>query len=317
MSVSEKIHIALGTDDNYCKYAGCCIASILLSAQKEERLCFYVVDNGISEENKARLVKLQTLRDHELIFLKPEMERLQDLPQCSYLGLSTYLRLLLPELLPDLDRLLYLDCDMIVTRPLSELWKTDLAGKAAGVVEDYGECFKEVREAEVLGIDFYFNAGMLLLDLKQIRERALFRDVLSWTLANSEKIKFGDQDGLNVFLKNERFELPACWNIQVNPFEQEKHPDLSKREAIKECRGIIHFVWTPKPDAFAYMSVQQEIFLKVLSKTPWAGEYEKGTLWKRIRKSVRRNRYYQIYRKHRIRIKKCVKRWIGKGEAPE
>ncbi len=83
MKIPEVIHIALGTDDKYCKYAGCCIASILLSAAKGERFCFYVVDNGISEQNKSRLMELQKLRPHELVFLTPDMYDFS-LPQKKY-----------------------------------------------------------------------------------------------------------------------------------------------------------------------------------------------------------------------------------------
>ena len=306
MKIPDVIYIALGTDDKYCKYAGCCIASILLSAEKEDRFCFYVVDNGISAKNKSRLAKLQKLRPHELVFLKPDMVKLQDLPQCAYLGLSTYQRLLLPELLPEADRLLYLDCDMIVTKSLSELWNADLHGKAAGVVEDYGEHYN--RRADALGIDFYFNAGMLLLDLKQIRERELFREVMNWTLENPEKVKFGDQDGLNVILRNDYMELPALWNIQINPYGvQENMLDAGKVQVLEECCGILHYIMAPKPDKYEFSLPQKKYFLSVLAKTRWRGRFEKGSWGTRITKLVKENAVYQWYRNHRIRLKKWLK----------
>jgi len=310
------IHIALGTDDNYCKYAGCCIASILLSAEKEDAFCFYVVDNGISEKNRARLENLQKLRAHELIFLKPDMQKLQDLPQCSYLGLSAYLRLLLPELLPDLDHLIYLDCDMIVTRSLWNLWTIDLQSKAIGVVEDYVESLKGARSvAKILGLGFYFNSGMLLLDLKQIRERALFREVLAWTVANPEKVKFGDQDGLNVIFKDNYVEISPNWNIQISPFplEHQRLLDEGKQTAIKQNLGIIHFISSPKPDKYFYMASQKVIFEDILSKTPWACELEKPTLALRLKKLIKGNRLYQWYRIRRICVKNWLRSKIGKG----
>jgi len=306
MKIPDVIYIALGTDDKYCKYAGCCIASILLSAEKEDRFCFYVVDNGISAKNKSRLAKLQKLRPHELVFLKPDMVKLQDLPQCAYLGLSTYLRLLLPELLPEADRLLYLDCDMIVTKSLSELWNADLHGKAAGVVEDYGEHYN--RRAEALGIDFYFNAGMLLLDLKQIRERELFREVMNWTLENPEKVKFGDQDGLNVILRNDYMELPALWNIQINPYETKKYPDASKIQALDECAGVLHYITSLKPDMYDFLLPQKKHFLTILRKTPWRECIERASLkkkWKRFRST---SVLYQRFRKLRSIVRNCFKR---------
>lgn len=310
MESLNTIHIAFASDDNYSRYLGVCIASILLSAEEDDCFCFYVIDNGISELNKKRLNELQTIREHELFFLKPEMEKFQHLPQCLHLGLSTYLRLLLPELLPERDRLIYLDCDMLATDSLRGLWRAELGGRALGAAEDYVERTKGMESsADRLGTDFYFNAGMLLLDLNQIRERGLFHEVLQWCGSNSQKVKFADQDGLNAVLKEDFQKLPPCWNIQVNPYvHPENLLDEEKRRCVLECRGIVHFITSLKPDKYEFSMPQRELFLEIISKTPWSYCVEKPTLKTRWRKFKNTNPIYQKFRIIERELKKLFSR---------
>lgn len=309
MKASDKIHIAFASDDSYSKYLGVCIASILLSAEPEEDFSFYVIDNGISDSNKARLADLQALRPHALIYLKPDLEKYRRLPQCSYWGITTYLRLVLPEELPELDRLLYLDCDMVATTSLGELWRTELHGKAMGVVEDYdGRTVGKERRASSLGLDFYFNSGMLLLDLKQLREKKLFEQVLQWILFNADRLKFPDQDGLNAVLKDDILKLPPRWNIQANPTVQlDEILDEDKRESLRENRGILHFITLLKPDRYEFSMPQREYFLEAIQRTPWRDCLEKPTLRKMWRRFKNTNWLYQKFRNLEKRIKSRLK----------
>ncbi len=310
MAHRDKIHIAFASDDNYSRYLGVCIASILISAESNDSFAFYVIDNGISEQNKKRLAELQTFRPHELFFLKPDVERFQRLPKCLYWGINTYLRLLLPEELPELDRILYLDCDMVVTDSLRELWREDLCGKAAGVVENYDDRTRgKERCAPRLGLDFYFNAGMLLLDLKRIREKKLFSEVFQWCASNTDNLKFPDQDGLNLVLKDEIVKLPSRWNIQINPYVQiEELEDEEKRARVRECRGIVHFITSLKPDAYEFPpSRPKKVFLDVVDKTSWRDCLEKPTLKKRWKKFKNSSPIYRKFRNIERKIKAGLK----------
>ncbi|HYJ22165.1 MAG TPA: glycosyltransferase family 8 protein [Solirubrobacterales bacterium] len=136
----------------------------------------------------------------------------------TFLTRASLFRLLLPRLLPDLDRVLYLDCDIVVTASLRPLWETDLDGALLGAVRDAGSPFP----AGPLGTDWrglgldpatpYFNTGMLLIPLEEWRRQEVSERALS--LLRRRQPRWGDQDGLNAVVDGRWVELPRRWNLQ-------------------------------------------------------------------------------------------------------
>lgn len=302
-----KISIAFASDDSYAQHLGCVVASILANARRDESFVFYVLDSGISEENKEKLRSLLRYSSAEMVFLPVDLNLFQHLPDLAHFSLNTYSRLLLPELLPHVDRILYLDCDMIVTTSLAGLWNTDLGNCSLGAVPDYPEWYSQPDDIHShLSLQSpVFNAGMLLLNLKQIREKNLFVEVLEWIQKN-DRIQYPDQDGLNVIFENDRLLLPLKWNLQTlsskdTIFEKMKEEFL---QCMKNPVGIIHFIAGHKPWQAGYEGACRKYYWKYLRKTPWKEYRVPNSSWiNDVRKFLRRNRLNQKFRKFQKDIK--------------
>jgi lipopolysaccharide biosynthesis glycosyltransferase len=177
-------------------------------------------------------------------------ERIAGLPGISQAGIPStiWYRIYLPELLPDVDRILYLDGDLLVVDSLAPLAEVDIAQHYVGAVTNVFEPWNEGYPAS-LGLDLtgprsYFNSGVLLMNLELMRREARMEAVREWALANSDKLPWGDQDALNAVLAERRVELHPRWNCMNSVMLFDSAADVFGAQAVDEARswpGIRHF----------------------------------------------------------------------------
>ncbi|WP_396126164.1 glycosyltransferase family 8 protein [Anaerobacillus sp. CMMVII] len=170
---------------------------------------------------------------------------MRELPTDSTIGYitkETYFRILLPELLSSkIKKVLYLDCDLIVKKDISELWNTDIKKYILAAVDEssmFGSGRRRRLKKE-LGISKrsrYFNAGVLLLNLKKWRKDGVSERIVNY-LKRHPKLTFMDQDALNAVLHNEWHQLDYKWNYTTYHWDQFPH--------VKPA--IIHFCGWRKP----------------------------------------------------------------------
>lgn len=137
----EKINICLACDDNYSQYAGVLIASILTNAQEDDDLAIYILDDGISETHKNEILSLKSIKDCEINFIcvnKDMFSEYKDVGTIGYISFATFYRLKLPSMLPNIKRIIYLDCDMVVCSSLKELYNSDIKDCCIGGCLDIG-----------------------------------------------------------------------------------------------------------------------------------------------------------------------------------
>ncbi|MFY1614732.1 glycosyltransferase family 8 protein [Micromonospora sp. WMMD736] len=202
---------------------------------------------------------------------------LDDLPLSSWRMMSSrisnaaYYRLLLPDLVPDVvDRMLWLDSDVMCTGDLTELWHADLQGALLGAAIDIGSPTIGAATG-VPGFDpnagrltkrsDYFNSGVLLMDLPRCRQAELSTRSLDYIRANSGKLRFAVQDAMNIAVDDRWLRLDERWNdMDFTRFEQ----DLS---AIDSTR-IVHFAGKKKPwqDSFPEGPLK-DLYLTYLPRT--------------------------------------------------
>jgi lipopolysaccharide biosynthesis glycosyltransferase len=153
-----------------------------------------------------------------------------------------YSRLLLPELLPGKDRVLYLDCDLVVQTQIDAIWEwpmTHLLGAVPiGVVANCALERKLLNERGVPDDAPYFNSGVLLIDLAGWRANSISSRLLEIAWENREYFAARDQAVLNLFFSGDFDHLPARFNIIALPTNRPPEDALD---------GIIHFVGAPKP----------------------------------------------------------------------
>ena len=251
---NPEISICLSSDNNYTQHLAATISSILKTKNPNDKINIYILDGGISTQNKQNLSFFEKKYDCKITYLSPDTTKLNNctISKSDYISLATYYRLLIPELIQNEDRIIYLDCDIIVRHSLFDLYNKDFKTNLVLGVEDVSSC----DHAKRLNVKKYINAGVLLLNLKQMREENTLQKILDWLSNNQDKIDCHDQDVINASI-NDRIEyIEDIYNTQV------RRKNLNRFEKLKDPT-VLHFISPKKPWSL----------YKPINSTPWAREY--------------------------------------------
>jgi lipopolysaccharide biosynthesis glycosyltransferase len=275
MNKIDPITVGFAVDENYVRHLSVTMLSILHNKKADAKIQFVVIGDGLSEESMSALKQLIENNNVPLIFPKIEynlFDKFKLPPILPHLSRATYGRLFLTDIFEG-DKLLYLDCDILVKGDISELWDIDIAEYCAGAVPDPAQEDSSRRLGMPPEVP-YFNSGVMLLNLKKCRQDNIMRKALNFTFENSDKTIFADQDGLNVAMYNNWFSLHPRWNVQSYMFNIFHNGKLRK----KYSPDIIAAVKNP--------AIVEEYY-KYLAQTPWKGNAPEG---RSFRGMIRKNR---------------------------
>lgn len=194
---------------------------------------------------------------------------------------ETYFRLFLPQILGNYEKVLYLDADMVVCHDVAELYETDLNGALLGAVRDpiisgsnKSLIYNKHEDMEKLGIKNiydYFQAGVLLIDLKKISENSLCEKMIEY--AATHDCDLVDQDVLNLFCQGRVKYIDNKWNVDVNNIAMKIVP-YAPAAMWKEYRKnreqayIYHYAGADKPWNNPALD-KADIFWEAARKTAW------------------------------------------------
>lgn len=172
------------------------------------KITVYLLYSDMQEEEISRLCAFtQTWMDKQLIPVRIKREDTQKLFPSEHMPIETYYRILGMELLPQsVKRVMYLDIDIVVNKSLEHFYHMDMEGRPLAACQDiygyvYGVAEDNKRRLEMPEDCLYFNAGVMLYDLEQIREEKLMQQTLDYVYQNYLQLRYMDQDALNkVFL---------------------------------------------------------------------------------------------------------------------
>ncbi len=263
MTYQNQMNICLASDNNYAKLAGVSISSFLKSAESNDYFNFFILDNNISNKRKKEILELKKLKPCNIEFIKVDNKKFEGLylpPQKGYLSISSYHRFLIPSLFKNLDKILYIDCDIIATTSISEFYNTDLTNYSAAVIRDTS-CETQQKKFGFNPNEIYFNSGVILFNLQKC-----FSENLEKKLFDTIKNGLDDQDILNICLKGNVKEMPITWNWQgkAKHYSQEKPPKL------------IHFITAYKPWLTGSKHSFNKEYFKALKNTPWDSFYDQN-----------------------------------------
>lgn len=147
-----------------------------------------------------------------------DLERFDSIPWGPGTSMMPYARLLLPDLLPGEERIIYVDADIILARDLSILMVANLDGHPLAATPDYFvKSFRRDhthRDMERFRKnDLYFNSGLLVLDLKKLRTMEFTDKAIRFLREQGDRVEFHDQSVLNVFLGRSVKWLGMEWNF--------------------------------------------------------------------------------------------------------
>lgn len=237
------IPLIFATDDNYFPFLTIALQSIVKNCDKSYKYKVYILQTKISESNKSILTKQESENlSIEYVDVTKQLDNVGTaLHLRDYYTNTIYYRLFIPTLFPQYDKVLYLDCDIILKDDIAKLFNTNINDYLMGVIQEdvmnYYDVFGKYAE-KALGVERtrYFNSGILLMNLKYCRKFRLENKFVS-LLKQFRFIVAPDQDYLNVLCKDKVLYLDRGWN---------KSP-LVQKDFNEESLKLIHYKMEMKP----------------------------------------------------------------------
>lgn len=280
------IHIACGCNDRYARHTAAMLISVAEHVSPEVNIKAYVLhDNGLSGESIQKLrASLPDTVEIETLFVSDEL--MDGLPTHKF-HRECWHRIFLPELLPELDRVLYLDSDMIAVDDITTLWSTDIGSKLFGAVVNPLYPFNPPHPITKLGLDNlsdYLNAGCLLMDLSKMRQADFSYKTKCYGIKHPENT-WPEQDAMSVVWQKQWFHLHPRWNMQSTFFDlhPQKLPVSTDIVAIaRERPAVIHFIGTHKPWHYLCRNAFRQAYFDASKKTAWGESEVEGRTWLNI-----------------------------------
>ncbi len=250
----DRIPIVIAFTPNYFIPAATCLHSMFVNSDKASKfrvICLLSEELPDRMKEKIQLVGGDRAR-YSYINLQGRLEQIQVDPIYS---VATLYRLLLPDILPEYDKVLYIDCDVIVRNDLAKLYDSiDMGNNYLGAVYEAALDFQEAHFREI-GCDpaNYINAGFLVMNLELLRKDNMSERFIG--LLNSTKLEFWDQDALNILCKDRILPLSPVYNsIRTFFLPQYKHFFLKRYSEAEwlsvQQSGTIHYTGTKPWNSF-------------------------------------------------------------------
>jgi len=310
------MHVLCSTDKNYIMPAGVMIKSVSVNNPDADIVFHVIVDETVSKKFQKQLCEVVINNDRHVVdFLLFDETIFNTFPQIgeikAHVTKATYYRLFVDRMLPvDIEKVLYLDCDVVVDNNLNKLFETDISNYAVGCVTDMSEAFHEYNR---LGYDSklgYFNAGVLLLNLKYWREHHVADDFMNIIINHPEKIKLHDQDVLNIVFCKNKLTLPLLYNVQNGFLWKPQYLQINYDKYQNELNdaihdgAIIHFCSEIKPWHKDCDHPLREIWFKYFKETRWRNRRLKRKITRSLRTIIgdflrkyhlRKSKYDEFY----------------------
>ena len=287
---SDSVPVVFAANEGFVPMFAACMQSLLEHTGPERSYDLVLIHTDISRENRARLLAMTAAYENVSLrfFDAGPLIGSRDLQANAHITAETYFRFLIQQILPDYDKVLYLDSDLIVNADVAALYDTDLEGNWLGAVRDpeflghlnnpradmaqYAQ-----RTLKLANPQDYFQAGVLLLNTQALREAYTLEQWLDFA---SVPYRYNDQDVLNMRCHGRVKYLDMSWNLltdcdhtRISRVIVHAPEDIRRQyQAAREAPRIIHYAGYRKPwhkpseDMAPY-------FWSALKKTPY---YEEG-----------------------------------------
>ena len=219
MNNKKEIPIFLAVDNAYIPFLAVTIQSIINSSNIKNLYFIRILYAEVNEENKEKILKLANENVKiEFIDISMNLKELESkLYTRDYYTNTTYYRILIPELYPEYEKALYLDCDIVILDDIAKLYNQNVNNYLIGAVKErWFRIYEEFRiyGKKVIGLKNatnYINAGVMLMNLKEIRNFN-FKDKFMHLLETTKFAFAQDQDYFNRICKGKIKFLNEKWN---------------------------------------------------------------------------------------------------------
>ena len=282
------IHIACCSNEKLAPIFGVVVTSIGINVTSDD-VTIHLVHNSLKPRTVKRLQKIADKYKVELDFKQIDTGILKDCyfdKSKHYGDIMMFARLLLSSVLPDLDKIIYLDCDIVVLKDLQSLWNLDISDVAVAMAPDL--TFEDKKSLNRLGMTsgYYLNSGVILMNLDYWRKHDVQNRVISYILEKGDKLIYNDQDALNSILQNEHKVLHIKYNYSYCYFH--RLIGVSHKEKIREIIEardnpvIFHYFGPLKPWSLGCYIPGKELFVKYQKLSGWSYKIIQKHIFKRI-----------------------------------
>lgn len=288
MRETKIIPVVFASDDNYAPYLGVALYSLIENTNPDHEYHIYVFYRNMSLEHRRRIQSLEKKHVQvKFIDISVKNDWLNQYKTESYFTVETTFRLFIPELLPEYDKVLYVDCDMIILDDVAKLFEIDLgnsvvAGAHMAVTEERKNYWEEHLK---ISLDSAFNAGFLLIHCpffvkEKIKEKCLAMLQEDWE-REQPHLLFPDQDALNISCSNKVTHFPMHWNFEwlfsavTEEFGCSEQAEKDCLEAVSSLK-LIHYdsyikPWNqperPLAQYFWYYAKKTEFYEEIMMKS--------------------------------------------------
>lgn len=229
------------------------MAKSLVLNNPDSKVRFLLVHSDVDMEELSALHAYCDVIGADFAAFRVDRDDFADLPTSKRYPVEVYYRLLAPFILPSsIERVIYLDCDMLVVNSLRPLWDMDLEGRAYAAASHSGEA-SAVDALNQIRLDTdhaYFNTGLLVMDLARARRVLTLEKFASCVAELGRLVVLPDQDVFNAACGQITLSLDdQLWNYDVRKFSQYKAASLGKHgmDWVMQNTAVLHFCGPIKP----------------------------------------------------------------------
>lgn len=248
-------------DEKYEQHFGVAVTSLILN-NIDNLTRIHIVTKKISSNFNKKLEQIKTKADVDFCIYEVEDEEVKNLKVSEHISSAAYYRLLAPDLLPsNLNKVLYLDSDLIVNGSIMELYNYDLSNYIVAAYSGEAKAGTTKKRLELNG-DYYFNSGVMLINLETWRHMNIGKKCIEFLRDSPQMILLWDQDALNKVIDGQFLNLDKKWNSLV---------DLYGGNSLADDQSIIvHFIGSLKPWHSWCISSKKRIYWSYLRQSPWS-----------------------------------------------
>ena len=245
----NEVVIAYITDDNYVMPTIVSITSAIMNKNESSIYKIFIIGVSINDENKKIIEEFISKNINDKIYLNimhfNQHYNFDD--SHPYVTSAAIFKFDIVNILSDYDKVLYIDCDTIILKDLTELFEINLNDYYAAVVKDY-YVMEISKHGEIIGVENYFNSGVMLLNTKLLRKDNVKGLLLDYKI-NKDRQRFMDQDCFNYIFNNKVRFISVKYNCIINFWEDYNHEVLYNfydYDIFKEEIVVMHLAG-PKP----------------------------------------------------------------------
>src|SRR5580658_1357742 len=268
----RSVHVVAACDDGYAPHLAVALLSVFAHSRSRPVRAYVLVPDNFGQQTRLR----EALGEFagQVAVIAVTTRDFPPLPAKSHLTVATYYRVLAADLLPpDLERVIYFDCDMIARSDIGELWDTPMRGNVVAAVAD--PAFEHHRVLGIAKDEAYFNCGMLMIDLKSWRREAIGEKVFDIVRLHPERLTWAEQCALNIVLRDRWLMLDETWNLQSARLGQWADGDFQFHQPVPPpaaAARIVHFNAPARPWLYLMDHPFKREYQDLLARTPWRNQ---------------------------------------------